>query len=310
MKCKYNIISMKYLKIYISAALLAASVMTLSAQNDEVKRFAIKATADFGIAKTLDSECTLPGMTGNASIRNYGLDFGWTFWHRQRHSLEANIGLGVNIYPLKAYISKLDYSYQVPAEADMDGEPYIRYYELTGLRQKITTEWITVPLYLNYRYKLSDRVSLHGLFGFKAAFYVSGHAAEMYGESYSYGVYPQYNDLMMDAPYKNWFGTSTLDYDQVKDIDANKCTVSCMVGAGAEVNIVGPLSAALTVKYEGGLNNSFPSFSKQETTVFDAENAPVTYTVSEGQQVKALSGYLSRSKISRLSIALSLLYRF
>ncbi len=50
--------------------------------------------------------------------------------------------------------------------------------------------------------------------------------------------------------------------------------------------------------------------TKSGLNTFDAKNAPVRYTVAKGQQVEALSSYLTSSKLSRFSIAISAIYHF
>lgn len=302
-------VKMKYRVRYIAMAVAMLSAFTASAQNAVNERFAIKATADIGIGNALSTGFALSGMDTKSSSSDFGVDFGWTFWKHNHNSLEVNIGLGYGRTSLTADLSKLDYHYAAPAEADMDNEPYIRYYELKGMHQKIVSDRMTLPVYLNYRYEISRIFSVHALAGFKFGFNVSSKLDDVKGNVFSYGIYPQYDNLMIDASYMNSFGEAVLDSDQAVKPATNGVTASLMAGVGAEIRIWGPLAADVTLRYEGAMNDTFKSeYSK--TGSFDAENAPVSYTVADGQKVQALSGYLSKSKMSRLSCGISLICRF
>ena len=41
-----------------------------------------------------------------------------------------------------------------------------------------------------------------------------------------------------------------------------------------------------------------------------SNNVPISYTVYEGETVKSLTGYLTKSKLSDLSLRLGLVFRF
>lgn len=300
---------MKYKAIYIVMAVALIQAFSAKAQSETTEEFAIKATADIGIGNALSTDSPVKGMGAKSSSSDFGVDFGWTFWRQIEHSLEANIGLRYGSVSTKAHLPAMDYHYSAPAAADMDNEPYIRYYELGNIHQKISTGRLAIPIYVKYRYEINERFSVHALAGMKIGFNVSSKIGNTKGEAFSYGVYPQYNDLMIDAPYMNEFGESTLTTRQTLKPSASPATFSLMAGIGAEVRVWGPISADLTIKYEGAVNNMYKS-TKSGLNTFDAKNAPVRYTVAKGQQVEALSSYLTSSKLSRFSIAISAIYHF
>ncbi len=271
--------------------------------------YAIKATADIGLGKSMNAKSVLPGMSTSGSTFDFDLDFGWTFWEQRQHSLEANIGLGFSSTSLTSKLAGIAYDYSAPADADMDMDPYVRYYEISGMNQKVRANRLTLPIYLNYRYKLSQRVSLHALLGLKLGFSVYRNIGKATATAFSYGIYPQYDDLMIDATYMNCFGETALTTDQAIKPKTNAVGASIMTGIGAEIWIWGPLAGDISFRYEGSLTNMFKSI-KSADAPFTDQNAPVTYTVAEGQTTKALASYMTRSKLSRFSLSLSLIYRF
>lgn len=289
------------------AAIAMLPALTASAQSAISEKLAIKATADIGLGGAMSVSSELPGMSTKSSSSDFGLGLGWTFWKMGPNSLEANIGFGFGKTSVTADLPELDYHYSAPAAADMDDEPYIRYYQLSDLHQKISASKVVVPIYLNYRYEINNTVSVHALLGIKPTFYSSAKVGESTGSAFSYGIYPQYDDLLIDATYLNEFGTTSLaSASTAKPETAG--AISFMAGAGAEVRISGPVYFGLTLRYETG-GNTFKKAIATGTT-FTADNAPVTYTVAEGQKVNPLTSYLTSSKLSRLSLALSLTYRF
>ncbi len=300
---------MKFKIAYIVIASALFPAFTGRAQCDCKEDFAIKAVADIGLGKGMDVDGVFPDMTTKSSSHNFELDFGWTFWKQDMNYLEANIGIGYGCTYLKANAPGLDYHYSAAADADMDGDTYIRYYDVKDLHQKIQVESVTLPIYLKYRYRFSKVFSLHAVAGVRLRFNTSSKVSECTGKADSYGVYPQYDNLLIDASYMNMFGETSLDQDRVLAPAVNKCTTSILAGIGADFDICGPLAGSLSLNYERGLKDMFKK-GVRDLSGIDAMTAPVTYTVAEGQTVRPLSSYLTRSKISRFSLSVALIYRF
>lgn len=299
---------MKYKLLYMVLAVAMLPVLSSTAQNTGKEQFVVKATGDIGIGNALTTDYAIDGVSSKTSAHGYSVDFGWIFWQQNRHSLEANIGVGCSHIALTADCAKLDFNYFAPATADMDNETYIRYCQVSNLHQKLKTVRFVMPVYVSYRFKISKVFSVHALLGYKFGFNATSKIAESSGNVFSYGVYPQYDDLMIDASYMNEFGETVVGPGDTAKPKANKPTASLLTGVGAEATIWGPLSLGATLKYEWGMNDTFkPEIAKG--TSFDANTAPVTYTVAEGQKVTPLTNYLS-AKNSRLSVAISLICRF
>ncbi len=290
-------------------AMILAPAISAGAQNNAEEKFSVKATADITLVNMMSKKSALPEMSSKPSSFEFGADFGWTFWKREKNSLEANLGLGYERISWKASLPALNYHYNAPAAADMDNETYVRYYSLSEVNQKMVNGRLTLPVYLNYRYQINERFSIHALAGVKMGFSVSSKVGNASGKAFSYGIYPQYDDLMIDASYLNEFGESVLNKEAALKPKATPVTASLMVGAGAEVRIWGPLAANLTIKYEGGLSNEYKS-AYSNLSSFEASNVPVKYTVAEGQTMTPLTAYMKSTKLSRLSCAISLVCRF
>lgn len=302
---------MTNLKIYISAALVALAALSSSVQAEELKpsQFSLKATANIGLGRAMNTRYAIPEIQSKNSASDFGLDFGWTCWRYNKNSLEANIGLTYGNTSVSASLDELNYHYSAPAIADMDQVPYVRYYQLHNLDQKLTLSHFYVPIYVTYRYHFSERFNVHALLGLKIGFNLINHTSRSSGSLFAYGVYPEYDDLLIDAPYMNEFGESEINKSNTTSACPNLATASILAGIGAGVRIYGPLSAEASLRYEAGLSNVIERI-KPDLTDFNDRNAPVTYTVPSGQQTKSLTRFLTSSKPSRLTLALSLIYHF
>lgn len=300
------------MKKSIIISLIAVACGALSpqaaAQSAEGEKFAIKATAEIGLGNCLSSSSTISPSASKASSGDYGLDFGWTFWKKHNHNLEANIGIAYSPTSVTADLGSFDYSYEAPCTADMDGDPYLRYYEISRIHQKITTGRITIPVYLTYAYKFNEWFGVHADLGVRLGFKTGAKLGKVAGEAYSYGIYHQYDNLLINESYLNDFGATNLAYAGYGEPVCNAFSSSVLVGIGAEFRICECLAADLAFRYNRGITNLFKGqCNGQDIT---DESAPVNYTVENGQQVKSLTNYFSSSKLNRFALCIGLTYRF
>lgn len=296
--------------IILSLIAVACGAMSpqAAAQSTESEKFAIKASAEIGLGNSISTSSTIGSSSTKATSGDYGVDFGWTFWKKQNHSLEANIGVAYSPTSVKSDLGSLDYNYEAPASADVDGDPYRRFYEISRMHQKVTSGRITIPVYLAYAYRCNEWLGVHADLGVRLGFKTSAKLSEVSGEAYSYGVYPQYDNLLINESYLNDFGTTNLAYAKYGEPACNVFSTSVLVGVGAEFRIYKYLAADLSFRYNRGITNIFKGqYTGQNIT---HESAPVNYIVENGQQVKSMTDYLSSSKLNRFSLCIGLIYRF
>lgn len=293
--------------IIISSMIALVSLMA-SAQNSGESRFAVKASAEIGLGNSLSVSSSVGSLDSKASSSNYGVDFGWTFWKKQKNSLELNVGVAYSPTSVKIDLESIDYDYQAPASADMDGDAYQRYYQLDNVHQKVTYNSFTIPVYLTYTYMCNSWFGLHADLGMRLGFKTGSKISEVSGGAYSYGIYPKYGDLIIDEPYLNDFGTTDLADARRVETACNGFSATILMGAGLEFRLSKHFAADLSVRYNPGLTNLFKE--QYNGAKFTSESAPVSYTVAEGQQVKALTDYMRSSKLNQLSLRIGLIYRF
>lgn len=297
-----------FIKNILGALALSVSFTTL-AQSAGNEKFSIRAYANIGLDDAIKIKNILPGTTSNSSSNYYGADFGWTFWQKQSHSLEANIGIAYAHASVKSGLENLDYSYSASIEADMDGNSYIRHYELQSLNQKYSLGSIVIPVYVSYAYRCNNWLGVHADLGFNFGFRAFSKLSNMTGEGYSYGIYPQYDNLKIEESYINDFGLNTYTTSEGSAPAAGIFSCAILYGIGTEFRIYGPFAADLSFRYNAGLTNLYKTDFKQIST-YNEDNAPVTYTVKDGPRIKSLTNYTNTSKLSQFSVNISLIYRF
>lgn len=296
-------------KAYIFSILAIACGFTVPQAS--AQRFAVKAYGDVGLGKAMSLTTALPGLTSKSSSHSFGVDFGYTFWRQGGNSLEANIGLGYRMATANFDLGALSFNYAAPASADEDGNPYQRYTTLTDVKQKVSLGYVSLPIYLQYQYRITDWLGVHADAGFGLGFRCAGSAGKVAGNADAYGVYPGYDDLVIKADYLNDFGEHSLRDAAVGETEMKGFAASVMCGAGFEFYIAEPVSLDLGIRYNAGLTDVLAGrYEISDVKEITAESAPVTYTVAEGQQVKALSDYVTKSRLSPLSLHLAINIRF
>lgn len=273
--------------------------------------YAVKAYGDIGLGKAMSLSPSLPGISSKSSSNAFGVDFGYTFWRQGGNSLEANIGLGYRMASATFEVGSLSYNYAAPASADEDGNPYQRYTILSDMKQKTDLGYFNIPVYLQYQYRITKWLGVHADFGFGLGFKCKGSVGSTKGMAKTYGVYQEYNQLVIKADYLNDFGETYLAEAGHDSPKAQGFDASVMCGAGFEFYVYDPVSIDLGIRYNAGLTQCFKGeYDIVAPSDFTAESAPVTYTVAGGQQVKALANYNTKSRLNPLSLHIGINVRF
>lgn len=253
------------------------------------------------------------GMNASNSGMSMGVDVGYVLPSRGKVKVGIFSGLGFATGKIDLDVASLSYSYQAGPEADMDGDSYIRHYELTDMQQSIKLSHFTLPVYADIEFRASRRFSIFAQAGIKAYFNAGSKIDRYSGSVYSYGVYPQYDDLRLDESWLNGFGNSEIASDKVNDEGLFKgFSADLLLGIGARIKIYGPLSLDLGLSYMNPLidrmdNKEFAPLPSGSTS---AGQAPVTYTVAGGTvSTKPLSSYCD-IKSNPLRLKAGLTFRF
>lgn len=302
------------------------------------QKFAIKAYDNLGLGNAMQTDDAQPGQESKSGFNNFGIDFGYTFWQKGPQRLEANIGFGYSVATSTFTIDDLKYHYAAPALADEDANPYERYYELSDFRQKSSVGYFAIPIYLSYQYRPIHWLGIYAEAGVSLGFNLVNSVGRATGYAKSFGVFPEYDDLLIDEDYLDVFGSNLLSRASSKSQTAEKFHASVLCGAGLEIYTYTPVSFTIGVRYNAGLTHSYaghyaitsrdpgsgyPGSAPGAVTgalgeairdgqyiQYTEETAPVYYTVEGGQQVRALSDYVTRSRLMPLQLHMGVTLRF
>lgn len=298
---------MKRSAIY-SILILGGSMLATQAS---AQRFAIKAYDNLSLGNAMSITNAQPGQTTKSSANSFGLDFGYTFWRNGNMWLEANIGLGYGFSSATFSLDGMKYHYAAPASADDDGNPYERYCEINRLKQQSTVGYFNIPLYLEYQYRPLKWLGLHAEAGFGFGIRTFNSTGRASGNIYSYGVFPEYDDLLIDEPYLDAFGNRELSGAGILKEKTTSFLPSVMIGAGLEFYTYEPVSFVVGVRYNAALTHTFKEgYDITSSAEYSEQTAPIIYSAKDGLQVRPLSGYVTKSRLMPLSLHVGINIRF
>lgn len=304
------------MKHYISSLISLLSLLMLctypaTAQiNRSDSKFSIKANANVSLGNAYSASSDINGVDIDKSgSTEFGLDFRYRFWKQANFSLGLNAGVGYATGSQTIIADELNFTYTAGPEADIDGESYQRYTELSRISQKISLGELVVPVYLDFNWQFSKRVSLYANAGLSFRISTSASVKETNGDSYVYGIYPKYHNLKIDDEWMNDFGHGLLSDVITDNPKQNSFTMSVKGGAGLRLWIAGPLSLECGVNYNYGFMNRLEG-DKISTGNITEDMAPMTYNVSEGRKIKSLSGAFGINRLSALSLNIGVIVNF
>lgn len=276
------------------------------------KPFRVKVYGDISLMTPFSIKT--PGdVTAKSSDTDFGVDFGYVIPSKSKFKVGVFLGLGYSMAKVDLALGSLSYNYDAPAAADMDGDTYRRYYTLSDFSQRLSLGRVAMPLYADFEYRAHKIVSVYADLGVRLLFNAAVKEDNLTGQSDSWGVYPQYDNLVMHDTWLNDFGERPLDATFAKAEGLSSFGADLLVGLGIRVKIYGPLMFDAGIRYQMGLTNISKAGNGALNLVDGATaeaNAPVTYTVSGGTHVNSLSGYISSLKTQSLKLNVGLIMKF
>ena len=215
------------------------------------RRWRIKPYVEFSMGDIykFDGDHT-DNITKSASMMEMGLDLGYTLVAKPKFKLSLFTGFGLAKSKVDlAYDGIYNYSYT--AAADIDGDSYNRFYEVSNFKATQEVSQYVVPLYLDFDFQVSKRFSLYLQGGLKAYLNSAFDVTNVHADLYTYGIYPQYNNLKIENFQPIGFGSSTQEIP-TQEIEAESMTFEGFAGAGFRLNLFKALFLDARVSYQMG----------------------------------------------------------
>ena len=282
-------------------------------------RFRLKAHYDLGLGNAYKLEGTDNSLTTDKnSVSNIGLDFGYVF--PSKGIMKAGVFLGVGFAQSRIDFGYTNADYYFSTSADVDGDSYIRHYQNLNIKQGIKLTDLTIPLYADISFHFSSVVNLFVDLGVKFHFNMNHKMNTAEGSAYTYGIYPQYNNLRMDEHWGyNGFGNtafSATNLDNTVLLDVSSLTIDALGSIGLRFNIPEtPLALDLGVSYQMGLSNVIKANNTAVSLadVSDPSHALVYNTLTgqtSTEHLRNLTESLTGVKRQVLMFNIGLAYKF
>lgn len=250
------------------------------------------------------------GMT--SSEKNFGIDVGYVLPWEGAVKLGFFTGVALSMSNVDFKKDLFNYHYDAPSEADLDGDTYTRYYELSNIHQEIKFTDLMMPLYLDLEYRVNRWIAFFADLGVRGYYNLSNSiSSEM--DLYSYGIYPQYQNLRIDESWLNNFGRYSLNNAALDNQKLDlKFALDAMFGIGTRISVYGPLAIELGLGYQIGLLNNYNGpFNLVNATESEGnrQNQLVTYTVYNGNSVRNLIESSEKLKHNSLKLNLGIIIK-
>ena len=235
-------------------------------------------------------------MLKSSSMFDFGADIGYAvvFKPKFKLSLFTGIGMSNSKAEFEQGNSIYRYYYMAGSKADFDGETYRRYYELKNMKAKMELTQIVVPLYLDVEIPVYERISAYAQFGMRVNFTANLNITGLGADMKTFGVYPQYNYLVMEDFAPNGFGNQTILVDEQK-IETKACTLDMFGGLGCRVNLYKGLFFDAGLTYQGSVT---PIHETQNRVLFtddiDEKDAFITYSCHNGESIRPFTDILEK----------------
>jgi hypothetical protein len=263
------------------------------------------------------------GLSLSKSIHHeFGLDLGYMIPTNGLFQMGFYAGVGFVSSSVILGMDTIHYHYQAGSEADIDGDSYTRHYTIEHATQKLSMKDLTIPIYLDFNFHIHEIVSLYLDLGVKNYINLSANLSELTGTYSSWGIYPQYSDLVLDhttgltqfaAP-----GTTLPAQTTSSTMDINGYSMDLLSALGVRVKLKDKQFFPLYFDFSIGYQHSLlaPYKNANALTVSDiqgnvsAQEAFSTYTVESGESLLPLSAFVSDLKRKMVTLNFGITYKF
>jgi hypothetical protein len=280
------------------------------------RHFRFKPHVEFslgGYYKTNGS--SVPYLETKSKDFTYGFDLGYTFPTKGKVRVGIFSGIGLSSSEVRFSIDSLNYSYNASPYLDVDGDYYIRHYEVRNMKQTINLKTVMLPVYLDFDVLFSKRFSAYLNIGAKAYFKLSNKVSSEL-EAYKYGVYPLYGNLRLDEKWGyNRFGLEKLGNEsQERDFVRVKNTIDAFAGGGFRFLLYRQVYLDLGVQYQFTVSQT-PIDMPHETISLRANGAftpsPIVDYSSKGKErIHSVTGNFDGIKRNTLKLNVGLMLKF
>lgn len=257
--------------------------------------FRIRANMGYSLSGFNKLDGAKSGITQKDGEMSFGIDFGYMFPSNGKFNVGIFAGVGLSSNKFEMNLSEAKSTIKECKE-DEDRDTYNRHYSANGITQKFSASEFTIPVYLDFEYKVVRKMFVYADLGVRMQMTADKWDANI--DSYeTYGVYSGYDNLTIND-YINGFGNHSGEIGVDKDVMESSMSISALMGLGLRLNITKNIAADVGVQYLLGGN----SWKKNSDQLF-------SYTLSGGDKVNLLS-QANGIKRNAFRVTLGLIFKF
>lgn len=285
------------------------------------RHFRIKPHAEFSLNGYYELKGnTVPYLGFKNKDITYGFDIGYTFPTKKKIRAGLFTGLALSNSEINFSIKNLDYHYNAGPTLDVDGDSYVRYYNVSNMTQNINLKTLVIPLYLDLDFQFLKYLTAYLNVGAKAYINLSNTmSSKLFVKKY--GVYPSYNNLRIDenlivgGKSVNGFGSESLYSDsQQRNFVKETNSLDAFAGAGFRVLLYRQFYLDLGLRYQQTIYNTPISMPNENVSLqpSGAETKfPLIEYLPEGKErIHSITSHFDGIKRKALKLNVGLMIKF
>lgn len=264
---------------------------------------------------------TVPYLGFKNKDVTYGFDIGYAFPTKKKVRAGLFTGLALSNSEIKFSINNLNYHYNAGPTLDVDGDSYVRYYNVSNMTQNISLKTLVIPLYLDLDFQFLKYFSAYLNVGAKAYINLSNTVSSRLFVK-KYGIYPSYNNLRIDGNWLdkrgnsvNGFGSESLYSDsQQRNYVKETNSLDAFAGAGFRVLLYSQFYLDLGLQYQQTIYNTPISMPNENVSLqpSGAETKfPLIEYLPEGKErIHSITSHFDGIKRKALKLNVGLMIKF
>ena len=253
-------------------------------------------------------------INATSSSNEFAVDFGYVFPSSTKLKTGLFLGVGASMNNIKFNSESFEYSTETDGNADIDGDTYTRYYSLKDVKQEFSTLDIVIPFYVDLEYRFSQWFSMYMDLGAKAYLNMEATMEHFEGKYSTYGVYPKYDNLMLDerSGINGFTNNGVLSEENlVNELTPESFSIDAFGSLGFRATIVKGLQLNCGVSYQMGLNDYVAPYENAVDGSKFLRNALVNYTTADNREnIRNLVEAATSIKRQSLKLNVGLILKF
>ena len=309
--------TLTYADADVSSTLIKDKDCNLVTVKYKPTRWRVRPHFDMTIGDYYKISSSVDQISSTFSGSEFGVDVGYTIPSKSKVKFSVNLGVAYAMSKINLDMPAFNYNYNAGGDADIDGDSYLRFYEVGPVSEKLKMDFLSIPVYFDVDFCFSKYITLYLQAGIKNYMNISAKVDQYSVSNNVYGIYPQYDNLRMDGSWGyNSFGAHEYTSSDLNDneVPVKGFSMDFFGGAGIRIKPIKsfPMAIEVGIQYQTaavGMWNS-DSYGISTTGNVNPEHSLFSYTVENGEKIKSLDNGLTDVKRQHLKLNVGLVFKF